>query len=254
MVLLQAKYYEFLERQDEATLRAIIDGTAELTVVPVGSATGSHRTAVTGPRISPSAPVSEIDQVVQEFRRLTPGVQRGVLLNRAKLSVKALQQVAKLLGMKGYSKLKKDELVDLLVRFSVDDGTGGVGPTVNTDFATDSSAAPATTVKADEPKVPVQSHASRGLLHVPEPAPTASAAATTAADAAAIAAHLRVTETEDAGAAYLREQNLDRARLLAVAAELQLTRVDRLSRAELEKRVLKQAISARRKFAGLRRW
>jgi hypothetical protein len=30
--------------------------------------------------------------------------------------------------------------------------------------------------------------------------------------------------------------------------------VDRLKYAELEKKVLKQAIGARRKFAGLRRW
>ncbi len=53
---------------------------------------------------------------------------------------------------------------------------------------------------------------------------------------------------------YLREQRLDHATLLAVAAELQLTRVDRLRQTELEKRVLKQAIGARRKFSGLRKW
>nr|WP_225957888.1 hypothetical protein [Amycolatopsis lexingtonensis] len=73
-------------------------------------------------------------------------------------------------------------------------------------------------------------------------------------DAAAIASHLRETETEEEGAAYLRAQHLDREGLLAVATELQLTRVDRLQPKELEKRVLKQAIGARRKFAGLRKW
>ncbi len=73
-------------------------------------------------------------------------------------------------------------------------------------------------------------------------------------DIAAIAARLRETETEEEGAAYLRAQHLTRESLLAVAAELQLTRVDRLSQTELEKRVLRQAIGARRKFAGLRRW
>lgn len=71
---------------------------------------------------------------------------------------------------------------------------------------------------------------------------------------AAIATSLRETETEEEGAAYLRAQHLDRESLLAVAAELQLTRVSRLSQTELEKRVLKQAIGARRKFAGLRKW
>jgi hypothetical protein len=73
-------------------------------------------------------------------------------------------------------------------------------------------------------------------------------------DVAAVASHLRETETEDEGAEYLRTQGLDRESLLAVAAELQLTRVSRLNQTELEKRVLKQAIGARRKFAGLRKW
>lgn len=74
------------------------------------------------------------------------------------------------------------------------------------------------------------------------------------ADVPAIASRLRETATEEEGAAYLRGQHLDRESLLAVAGELQLTRVGRLSQAELEKRVLKQAIGARRKFAGLRQW
>lgn len=66
------------------------------------------------------------------------------------------------------------------------------------------------------------------------------------------AAYLRAAGTEAEGAEYLRTQGLDRAGLLAVAAELHLTRVDRLNRAELERRVLNQAITARRKFEGLR--
>jgi hypothetical protein len=69
-----------------------------------------------------------------------------------------------------------------------------------------------------------------------------------------IAQRLRDLPDEAAGAAYLAGLDLDRAALLAVAAELHLTRVDRLSRAELQRRVLKQAIGARRKFAGLRHW
>jgi hypothetical protein len=72
--------------------------------------------------------------------------------------------------------------------------------------------------------------------------------------AAAIAAHLRQTATEDEGAAYLRTLHLDRDALLAVAAELGLTRVERLSAKELQTKVLKQAIGARRKYDGLRKW
>lgn len=74
------------------------------------------------------------------------------------------------------------------------------------------------------------------------------------ASAAAVASRLRETKTEGEGAKYLGAQGLDRQGLLAVAAELGLSRVGRLSRAELEKRVLKQAIGARRKFEGLRKW
>jgi len=55
-------------------------------------------------------------------------------------------------------------------------------------------------------------------------------------------------------AEYLEAQHLDRDSLLAVATELQLTRMDRLSQKELRRRILKQAIGARRKFAGLRKW
>lgn len=70
--------------------------------------------------------------------------------------------------------------------------------------------------------------------------------------AADMAARLREINTTAEGADYLRTQGLDRAGLLAVATELHMTRVDRLSRAELERRVLGQAITARRKFEVLR--
>ncbi len=72
--------------------------------------------------------------------------------------------------------------------------------------------------------------------------------------ASAIASRLRETATEQDGAAYLRAQALDREELLAVAAELGLSRVDRLSKKDLAQRVLKQAIGARNKYAGLRSW
>ncbi|WP_433717431.1 RRQRL motif-containing zinc-binding protein (plasmid) [Nocardia sp. CA-084685] len=70
--------------------------------------------------------------------------------------------------------------------------------------------------------------------------------------AANVAARLREINTTAEGAEYLRTQGLDRTGLLAVATELHMTRVERLSRAELERRVLGQAITARRKYEGLR--
>ncbi|BCK57442.1 hypothetical protein [Nocardia wallacei] len=82
--------------------------------------------------------------------------------------------------------------------------------------------------------------------HVPAEPVTSSAAD--------IADHLRTLSTVEDGAAYLSTQELDRESLLALAGELHLTRVDRLSRAELQRRVLRQAITARRKFEGLRDW
>lgn len=73
-------------------------------------------------------------------------------------------------------------------------------------------------------------------------------------DAAAIAAQLRGTDTETQGAAYLAELKLDQAGLVAVATALGLSRMERLSQKELRRRILKQAIGARRKFEGLRKW
>jgi hypothetical protein len=76
----------------------------------------------------------------------------------------------------------------------------------------------------------------------------------TTTDPEAIAERLRTTDTMEQGAVYLDSLRLTRAELLAVGTALQLTRLERLSVARLKERVLKQAISARRKFAGLRSW
>ena len=90
----------------------------------------------------------------------------------------------------------------------------------------------------------------------PVPPPKEPARDDTATDprAEAIGARLRETETEEQGMLYLDSLRLNRESLLAVAAALGLTRVTRLSLRELKRRVLKQAIGARRKYAGLREW
>ncbi|WP_280367400.1 hypothetical protein [Nocardia wallacei] len=188
LAALQARVYEFLERQDEATLRAIISGAAQLAVEEA-----SH-----------VEPARDPAKVAQELSRL-PSEQRRSYLTAATLTVSELRDVAKRLGLRGYSKLAKGRLVEALT-----DGSADASPSI-------------------EPVSPN-------------------------IEAAQIASRLREIETEDEGAAYISAQRLDRAALLAVATELHLTRVDRLSRTELEKRVLKQAIGARRKFAGLRKW
>ena len=212
---LHARVYEFLEQQDEATLRAIVDGTARL--------------AIAGADATPARPVPSDDpaRVAQDLRDLTSEQERRDYLTATKLTAVSLRKVAKALGLTGYSNLTKPKLVDLLVAHD---------------------AAPPRATPPRKPPAPEP---------VPVAAPTApppAAPAIPGVDAAAIAVHLRATETEEEGAEYLREQRLDRDALLAVAAELQLTRVDRLRQTELEKRVLKQAIGARRKFSGLRKW
>lgn len=73
-------------------------------------------------------------------------------------------------------------------------------------------------------------------------------------DHAAIAHQLRATDTVDQGADLLDTLKTTKADLLAIAGHLGLTRVDRLTGPQLRARVLKQAIGARRKFAGLRSW
>ncbi|MFF0492065.1 hypothetical protein ACFYTQ_23805 [Nocardia sp. NPDC004068] len=218
LIALQARVYEFLEQQDEATLRAILAGTARLTVV------GATDAPIARPRPTPS---SDPVQAAQDISRLTSEHDRKIYLNAAGFKVDDLHRVARACGLRGYSGLKKAALIDLL----------SVPDTHDRHVA---AAAP------PEPAVfePGPERAGR---------PETSTAAT-AVDATAIAERLRELESEQEGAAYLRDQRLDRESLLALAAELQLTRVGRLSQSELEKRVLKQAIGARRKFSGLRKW
>lgn len=96
-------------------------------------------------------------------------------------------------------------------------------------------------------------------LRQPQPAPakpteTSGATVMATSDVTAIVAKLRTTDTEADGSTYLDEQKLTREKLLAVAAALQVTRVQRLSMKELKKRILRQAIGARRKYEGLRSW
>lgn len=71
------------------------------------------------------------------------------------------------------------------------------------------------------------------------------------ADPETIAAHLRDLDSEEEGATYLDAQKLDHADLLAVAAELRLSRLERLSKPKLRQRIVHQAITARKKFQGL---
>jgi hypothetical protein len=213
---LHARVYEFLEQQDEATLRAIVDGTARL--------------AIAGTDAAPATPVPSDGpaRVAQDLKDLASEQERRDYLTAKKLTAVSLGNVAKVLGLTRYSKLTKPKLVDLLVAHD----------------AAPPRAAPPPRKPPPPERVPVATPT----------APPPAAPATPGVDAAAIAVHLRETETEEEGAEYLREQRLDRDALLAVAAELQLTRVDRLRQTELEKRVLKQAIGARRKFSGLRKW
>ena len=73
-------------------------------------------------------------------------------------------------------------------------------------------------------------------------------------DFAAIAAKLREIETVEEGTEYLDAQHLDKKGLLAVAAAVGLSRLERKSGVEIKRRVIQQAIGARRKFEGLRKW
>lgn len=111
--------------------------------------------------------------------------------------------------------------------------------------------------QAREEGTPAASPATPAVATASAPAMSpaaASAPAPVLTDAAGIASSLREMATEDEGRAYLHTQVLDRDRLLEVASQLGLTRIDRLGVAELERRVIKQAIGARNKFAGLRDW
>ncbi|UOZ07899.1 hypothetical protein [Amycolatopsis sp. WQ 127309] len=220
-VALQAQLFAFLTEQDETTLEAIAAGTAQLAVV--------------GAEVSVT-PSKDPLQVAQNLSRLSSEDTRRRHLTECDLSAKDLKKVAKSLGIRGYSAFTKPKLVDLLA------GHGQSQATAEPEAPTPPPRAPVRNEPAVERRVaPREPEPSTGPVN-PD------------VDVAAIATSLRETETEEEGAAYLHAQHLDRESLLAVAAELQLTRVSRLSQTELEKRVLKQAIGARRKFAGLRKW
>lgn len=234
---LQARLYEFLEQQDETTLRAIVDGSMRLAVVPAGDAQAPASARPTVPSKDPA-------RAAQDFSRLASEQERRDYLNAVGLSLTGLRKLAKLLGLTGYSKLARRELTNLLVYREPEATESPAGPPTNS-------------VPPLSPPLDLSAEGEQ-LAPSEQPDPSMTAASTETieshSDIAAIAARLRETETEEEGAAYLRAQHLTRESLLAVAAELQLTRVDRLSQTELEKRVLRQAIGARRKFAGLRRW
>jgi hypothetical protein len=116
-----------------------------------------------------------------------------------------------------------------------------------TDIATD----------LDRPTAYIRRVAQAQGHSTPAPAKEATVAPQTAqtnVDAVAIAQHLRTLDTMEAGAAYLQAQQLNRAGLLAVATEAGLSRIGNVSLAALQGKILKQTISARKKFAGLRHW
>jgi len=209
---LQARVYAFLEQQDDATLRAIVDGTARLAVRADDEPATSPPPA-SAPTVTPSR---DPDQVVRDLTTLTAERERLVYLNATRLTVPELKRVARSYGLRRYSGLPRATLIARLARHEPG----------RTDDPVVARTRPPEKPRTTEPDV----------------------------DAALVATRLRETETEQQGADYLRSQGLDRDGLLAVAAELRLTRVDRLSQSELEKRVLKQAIGARRKFSGLRKW
>lgn len=219
---LHARVYEFLERQDEATLQAIASGTAQLAVA--GADTAPRPVATPAELVPSDDPL----QAARDLSGLTSERERRIYVNATKLTVSGMRRVAKLLGITGYSGLTRTKLIDRLAGHD---------------------AVPTSAVVEPPPRKPAMAEP----VTAPDvPAPAAHTMP--GVDPAAIAAHLRETETEEEGAEYLRAQHLDRETLLAVATELQLTRVDRLRQTELEKRVLKQAIGARRKFSGLRKW
>lgn len=234
---LQARLYEFLEQQDDSTLEALAAGELRLTTVQGGPETPPLATnAPSPPRASSDAELSqEVNapaasgdplQAASDLRALASSDERRRYLRTSRLTVRDLQRVAKELGRTGYSRLNRDALTELLSEHR----PSGATPRAKTVPGNDVRAA----ARAAQPREP------RGSKRE--------------VDAATIAARLREADTEREGSTLLREHAFDRDGLLAVAAELRLTRVDRLNHAALEKRILKQAIGARRKFAGLQRW
>jgi hypothetical protein len=239
---LQARVYEFLEQQDESTLQAIASGELRLAVA---HADGSSASVGPAPRTyMPFGSRPDPVQAAQDLSRLASEQERRQYLKDAELTVGEMRKVAKELRLRRFSSLTKAALVDRLAIHGLDQTEA---PASEPGTHEPSSPDPIDDSSAAEDQVTSQEA---------EPAPAAPSPDTAGsnADAAAIALRLRETDTEDEGAAYLQALNLDHKSLLAVATELQLTRVDRLSQKELRRRVLKQAIGARRKFAGLRKW
>ncbi|VVJ15343.1 Uncharacterised protein [Amycolatopsis camponoti] len=233
-VSLQARLFDFLAQQEESTLQAIADGTLRLTVT--GADDVSRETPV-DPLESPS---SEPVQAARDLPKLDSRSDRRIYLNAAKPTVAELKATARNLGIKITSGVRlRDDLIEYLAVHA------GDRDDVSRPEHEIRPRAPLAAV-ADKPDVSRRSPTPETLVPDDDRKP--------AVDVAAIASHLRELETESDGAAYLDAQRLDKAALLAVAAELQLTRVTRLSQRELKKRVLYQAIGARRKFAGLRKW
>lgn len=246
-VVLHARFYEFLEQQDETTLQEIVSGAVQLATLrandartpasmPSEDARIASRPASAGLTMAPSR---DPLQAAQDLSRLASEHERRIYLNAAELPVKRLQKVAKLLGLVRYSKLTRAKLIDLLVGHSPDQ--------------TDALASEPRT-QAPSSRYPIDDNSQADQQATTQEARQSTGTGRPNPIAATIASRLRETETEEEGAAYLHAQHLDQEGLLAVAAELQLTRVDRLSRTQLEKRVLNQAIGARRKFSGLRNW
>lgn len=241
-VALQARLYEFLEQQDETTLQAIVSGQARLTVLDANDT----RTPAPGPAPLDltMAPSHKPVRAAEELAKAASEQERRAYLKATRFRKRELQEVAKQRRLSGYSKLTLDKLVDLLVSHgtgvteTLTDGPTNPMPSSSEPFDGSSHTEEQTTARGG------QSSNAAPSARTTEPN----------ADVAAIASRLRELETEEEGAAYLHTQHLDRESLLAVAAELQLTRVNRLSQTELEKRVLKQAIGSRRKFSGLRKW
>ncbi|WIV60921.1 Rho termination factor N-terminal domain-containing protein [Amycolatopsis nalaikhensis] len=232
-VALQAKLYEFLLRQDEATLQALASGAAQLAVL------GAGETPPSPPAGLRAEPSSDPLQAAQDLQRPSSVQERRAYLHATGFTVMDLKKVAKALGLRNYSGLRKANVIDLLAGH---DPGRAAAPTAEPNHP----AHPAPPPPDDEPDT--RQHVGRDEVQ------PARVTTRPEIDAAAIASRLREIDTEEEGGVYLQEQQLDREGLLAVAAELQLTRVERLSQKELRRRVLKQAIGARRKFAGLRNW
>lgn len=237
LILLNARWYEFLGQQADSTLEAMIAGAGRLAFVRDDQAftdAESREDVRTGTRPEPVGPATSPPrdpyQAAQVLPTLASEHERRAYLTATRFTVKELREVAKLCGLSRYSKLARAGLVNLLSGETTGEPRDPIG--------SDSTSEQATTAQKPPPSNPKPPSG----VSVPK------------IDAAAVASHLRDTDTEEEGAAYLDEQQLDREGLLSVATELQLTRVERLPMKELRKRVLKQAIGARRKFAGLRKW